>query len=294
MPGFEAAFGGWPVPALATTYEGGDPALLERLVQLVDLLEIAPDTIVGSERGQYILRPEVLDEYASVSSRVGLIAHGIGLSIGSFDQWNHDYLRLLDELFARFDLQWHSEHLACTVVAGESLGTMLSMPRTQEALDLVSRRVELLQKLYPVPFLLEHVIQLLPDAPAEFTPAGFLNAITSRTGCGLVLDVYNLECDAHNQGLDIAAFLDELDLTPVVEMHLAGGVEFEGFQLDVHSGLTRETTLTLARDIVKRAPNLRAVTFEFLKEAVGLLGHDAICGELARIQQTVLRQAVLQ
>ena len=82
MPGFEAAFGGRPMPALATTYEGGDPALLERLVELVDLLEIAPDTIVGSEQGQYVLRPEVLEEYASVSSRVGLIAHGIGLSIG--------------------------------------------------------------------------------------------------------------------------------------------------------------------------------------------------------------------
>lgn len=294
MPGFEAAFGGRPMPALATTYEGGDPALLERLVELVDLLEIAPDTIVGSEQGQYVLRPEVLEEYASVSSRVGLIAHGIGLSIGSFDQWNHDYLRLLDESFARFDLLWHSEHLACTVVAGESLGTMLSMPRTQEALDLVSRRVELLQKLYPVPFLLEHVIQILPDAPAEFTPAGFLNAITSRTGCGLVLDVYNLECDAHNQGLNIPAFLDELNLAAVVEMHLAGGVQYEGFQLDIHSSITRESTVTLACEIVRRAPNLRAVTFEYLKEAVALLGHDAICGELQRLRQTVLSQAVLQ
>jgi uncharacterized protein (UPF0276 family) len=294
MTGFETALSRRPAPALATTYEGGNPALLERLVPLVDLIEIAPDAIVGSERGQYVLRPEVLDEYASVAPRVGLIAHGIGLSIGSFDHWNHDYLRLLDELFARFDLQWHSEHLGCTVVAGESVGTMFSMPRTQEALDLVSERVDLIQKLYPVPFLLEHIIQLLPDAPADYTPAGFLNAIVSRTGCGLLLDAYNLECDAHNQGLDIAEFLDELDLTAVVEMHLAGGVEVDGFQLDVHSAPTRESTLALARKVVRRAPNLRAVTFEYLKEAIGFLGHDGICAELQRIRQTVLSQAVLQ
>jgi hypothetical protein len=173
------------------------------------------------------------------------------------------------------------------MVAGENTGTMFPMPRTEEALDLVCERVQCIQERYPVPFLLEHVIHLLPGAPAEFTPAGFLNAITSRTGCGLVLDAYNLECDAFNQGLDIGAFLDELDLGAVRELHLAGGVEHRGFRLDIHSAVTRDTTLSLALDVVRRAPSLRAVTFEFLKEAVPLLGHDRICAELVRIRQAI-------
>jgi uncharacterized protein (UPF0276 family) len=274
-------------PALAVTYEGDDAALLERIAPLVDIIEISPDAIARSHDQHASLRREVLDEYASLPPRMQFIAHGVGLSIGSFDHWQEGYLRLLDELFERFELQWHSEHLACTVVAGENTGTMLPMPRTQEAVDLICERVYRIQERYAVPFLLEHVIHLLPEARAEFTPAGFLNAITSRTGCGLVLDAYNLECDAFNQGLNIRAFLDELDLGAVREIHLAGGVQRHGFQLDVHSDTTRGATLALALEVLRRAPDVRAITFEFLKEAVPLLGHDRICGELGRIRQAI-------
>jgi uncharacterized protein (UPF0276 family) len=276
-----------PQLALATTYEGDDPELLERLVPLVDMIEISPDAIAGSDGKRARLRPEVMDEYTRVSSQVRFVAHGVGLSIGSFDHWNENYLRLLDELFARFDLAWHSEHLAYTEVAGENLGTMLALPRTREALDLICERVRKIQARYGVPFLLEHVIQLLPDAPGEFTPAGFLNAITSNTGCGLILDVYNLECDAHNQGLDISGFLEELDLAAVREMHLAGGVQQNGFQLDIHSRVVGDSTLKLAREVAARAPGLRVVTYEFLKEAIPSLGRETICAELARVRKAM-------
>jgi uncharacterized protein len=274
-------------PSLAVTYEGDDIALLERIVPLVDTIEISPDTIARSDGKRASLRPEVLEEYQAVQPDVNFVAHGVGLSIGSFDHWEEGYLCLLDELFARFSLQWHSEHLAYTVVAGESVGTMFALPRTDEALDLVCERVRLLQERYRVPFLLEHVIHLLPDSPGQYTPAGFLNAITSRTGCGLLLDAYNLECDALNQGLDIIAFLDELNLEPVRELHLAGGVRHKGFHLDIHSSVTSELSLEVGLEIIRRAHGLRTVTFEFLKEAVPLLGHDAICAELTHIRQAI-------
>ena len=276
-----------PRPLLAVTYEGDDIALLERIVPLIDTIEISPDTIARSDGKKSSLRREVLEEYAAVLPRVNLIAHGVGLSIGSFDRWDEGYLRLLDELFSRFNLEWHSEHLACTTVAGETVGTMFPVLRTEEALDLVCERVRLLQERYRVPFLLEHVIHLLPDAPAGYSPAGFLNEITARTGCGLIVDAYNLECDAANQGLDIAEFLDELNLEAVRELHVAGGVQHKGFYLDIHSNRTQDTTLALAMEIVRRAPGLRAVTFEFLKEAIPLLGHDAICAELKRIREVM-------
>ena len=272
-------------PALATTYEGDGPVLLERVLPLVEYLEISPDAIATSEGKRSRLRPEVLQEYYAVSGRVRFIAHGVGLSIGSYDHWNEGYLGLLDELFSRLDIEWHSEHLAYTEVNGENLGTMLALPRTCEALDLVCQRVDAIQERYRVPFLLEHVIHILPDAPAEFSAAGFLNEITRRTGCGLILDAYNLECDAHNYGFAIDDFLAELDLTRVCEMHLAGGVEQHGFQLDIHSRPSSASTLQLGLKIAARAPGLRAVTYEFLKEAVTLLTHEGICNELMRTRQ---------
>ena len=274
-------------PALATTYEGTGDGLLEKIAPLVDYLEIPPDSIARVNGTREDLRPELLAEIASVNPPLKLIAHGVGLSIGSFDKWNDNYLRLLDQLFERFTLEWHSEHLAYTTVDGENLGTMLALPRTEETLDLICERVCHIQQRYKVPFLLEHVIHLLPDAPSSYSNAGFLNAITARTGCGLIVDAYNLECDRFNQGLDIHAFLDELDLAPVRELHVAGGTQHYGFQLDIHSRPTAESTLALALDIIARSPNLSVVTFEFLKEAIPALGHQGICDELERIRKAI-------
>ncbi len=276
-----------PRPALATTFEGAGPGLLERIGPLVDYLEIPPDSIARSTDGNAHLRPDLLAEIASVSPPLRLIVHGVGLSIGSFDSWNESYLHLLDEFFDRFTPEWHSEHLAYTTVAGESLGTMLALPRTDEMLDLICERILRIQKRYPVPFLVEHVVHLLPDAPADYTPAAFLNAITERTDCGLILDAYNLECDRHNLGFNVEGFLDELNLEPVRELHIAGGTRHKGFQLDIHSRPAASLTLLLALDIVARCPNLRVVTYEFLQEAIPALGHDGICDELRRIRMAI-------
>jgi uncharacterized protein (UPF0276 family) len=157
------------------------------------------------------------------------------------------------------------------------------MPRTEEALDMICRRVCAIQKRYPAPFLLENVVHLLPDAPGEYSDAQFLNRIASRTGCGLILDVYNMECDALNYGFDVDGFLSELKLENVRELHLAGGTSYAGLQLDVHSRVTAASTVALAAYVMERAPQLQAVTYEYLKEAVPSLGHETICGELARL-----------
>ena len=274
-------------PALATTYEGVSAALLEQIVPYVDYLEIPPDSIARTDAGGASLRPEILNQLDAVSHDVSLIVHGIGLSIGSADRWNEPYLHLLDEFFTRFTPRWHSEHLGFTTVNGQNLGTMLALPRTDEMLDLVCERIRRIQERYPAPFLIEHIIHLLPDAPAEYSPAAFLNRITHRTGCGLILDAYNLECDQHNFGLDLDQFLDELDLAPVKEIHLAGGFNYEGFQLDIHSQPTADSTLALGLDIIARCPNLEVVTYELLKEAIPNLGADGICAELARLRGAV-------
>ena len=135
------------------------------------------------------------------------------------------------------------------------------------------------------PFLLENVVHVIPDSPAEYTDAGFLNALVDRTGCGLILDAYNLECDAHNHGFDIPSFLNELNATHVRELHVARGVEHNGFLLDVHSQLTRRSTVELAQRVVRQsAGSARVVVYEFMPEAVPGLGHDAIADELGRLR----------
>jgi uncharacterized protein (UPF0276 family) len=110
-----------------------------------------------------------------------------------------------------------------------------------------------------------------------------LNELCKRTGCGLILDVYNLECDAHNHGFDIDGFLDALDFSAVHELHVAGGVELDGMRLDVHSRESKPSTLALAARAAAAAPELWGATYEFLPEAIPVLGHDVIVNQIRRL-----------
>ena len=273
---------------LATTYEGGDATLLNRLVPLVDFLEITPDSIARMVNGSASLDTRTLEEIRDIAGDRCVLVHGVGLSIGTAAGWNEDYLRLLDQLLPEVSAVWHSEHLGFTTVDGEQLGTMLAVPRTERMLDLICERVLRIQEAYRLPFLVENIVHMLPDAPFDYTEAGFLNALANRTGCALILDLYNLECDAHNQGFDIAAFLAELEMDHVREIHLAGGNLHRGYRLDVHSRAVADSTLALAQQVIPRAPKLRAVTYELLPQAVPVLGHDAIAAELTRLDQAFL------
>jgi uncharacterized protein (UPF0276 family) len=267
---------------LGFTYEGGDAGLLERVVPLVGYLEITPDSIARPDGARVRLDPAVLDELDSVAGDVDFVVHGVGLSIGSADGFSEQYLDLLEQFLERFPVAWHSEHLGYTRVDGSSLGTMLALPKTDDVLELLVERVLAIRARFDLPFLLENIVHLLPDYPGDFTDAAFLNELVARTGCGVLLDVYNLECDAANNGFDVDAFLDELDLDAVGELHVAGGVELGGLQVDVHSRATQPSTLALARRVLGLAP-VDAVTYELLPEAVPVLGIDAIAVELDRI-----------
>jgi hypothetical protein len=272
--------------ALGVSYEGRDPTLLEQMLPYIDYIEVTPETIAEVRGEEVVLSEDVVAELKNVDDDVQIIVHGVSLSIGSHSGWAPTYLRLLDDLMARVDIAWHSEHLGYTKVDGEHLGIMLAMPKTDESLDIVCQRVTDLQRRYGLPFLLENIVHVIPDFPGTYSDAAFLNAITARTGCGLILDVYNLECDAHNQGFDISSFMRELNGDAVRELHVACGVEHNGFMLDVHSRLTRPQTVDLARSALRDvAAEAEVVVYEFMPEAVPGLGHAAIAGELAKLRR---------
>jgi uncharacterized protein (UPF0276 family) len=278
--------GSRPGIAMGVSYEGRDPALLEQMLPHIDYIEVTPETIAEVRGDEIVLSKEIVAELKNIDKDIKIIVHGVSLSIGSHDGWAPTYLRLLDELLDQVDVAWHSEHLGYTKVDGEHLGIMLAMPKTEQALDLVSRRVEAIQQRYGIPFLLENIVRVIPDCPGDYSDAGFLNAITARTGCGLILDIYNLECDEHNHCLDIPAFLAELNGEHVRELHVACGVVHNGFMLDVHSRLTRPRTAALARDAIHTvATNAEVVVYEFMPEAVPGLGHAAIGQELSQLRQ---------
>lgn len=270
-------------PSLSTTYDAHDPYLLEGILPYVDFIEITPDSIFRRRNGVSEIQPDILKDLLGVSRDVRFLVHGVGLSIGSWEGYDASYLDNLDLLLPHIDCAWHSEHLGYVKVGGDNLNTMLAVPRTDAMLELLIPRIKSIQSKYDMPFLLEHIVHLLPDYQPEYSDAGFLNLLTAETGCGLILDLYNLECDAHNYGFDIESFLAELDLSAVREIHIAGGADYMGYKLDIHSGKVADSTLNWTRQALAHTPNAEAVTYEILPEAVRLHGAQFVIDELARI-----------
>jgi uncharacterized protein (UPF0276 family) len=50
----------------------------------------------------------------------------------------------------------------------------------------------------------------------------FLSALVAMTGCGLLLDVNNVQVSANNLGFDPADYLDSVPAEAIGEIHLAG------------------------------------------------------------------------
>lgn len=272
--------------SFCTTYDAHQPALLEKMLPWVSYLEVTPDTIAQWTEGQVRLNPLIVQDLQMAASQVQILAHGVGLSIGSYDGFSEPYLQLLDQLLKVVPLKWHSEHLGYTMVDGVNLNTMMALPKTHEMLDLLCERVKTIQSRWALPFLLENIVHILPDYPADYSDAAFLNALTQRTGCGLILDVYNLECDAYNHGFDIDNFLTELDLSFVREIHMAGGTFHRGFQLDIHSDLVSQSTIDLANRVLDQSSgSIEVITFELLPQAVYQLGQEAVAEEVARLSR---------
>jgi len=269
-----------PPPRLGVglTYLVNTPAMVEVGRGLVDFFELSPD-VLCQEQGhgpsrRLVPQPELLERALRDTEGRPLVVHGLGLSIGSAHGWDAAYLELLDGVHAQRPFLWHSEHLGfMTADDGRGgilhTGTVLPMPFTEEALQLLVPRAEALTRRYGVPFLLENLTYYLPELPSEDgrDEVAFLNALVERSGCGLLFDLYNFHCNAVNLGFDALEALSRLRLDRVVQVHLAGGSTHDGFLMDVHSNVVPEPVWELLEWLVPRAPNLAGISYELLEEA---------------------------
>jgi uncharacterized protein len=272
---------------LGATIDGNDAALIECVVPLVDVVEITPDRWASFSRNQAPrLEASALGVLAAIAAQRTLILHGVGLSIASHDGWNEAYIGVLDQMFEHpVSIAWHSEHLSFARVDGEPLGTMVEPPWTDEALDLVAARINTLQDRYGVPFLVEHVARAFPEGEEnEMNTADFLNRLFRKTGCGMLLDVYNLECDHYNFSAQPSKLLDALDLDAVREIHVAGGVIHNGYKVDIHSRTLAPSTVALLDQVLGATPRVEAVVFEVLGEAIPSMGLNTLASELTRLR----------
>ncbi len=162
---------------------------------------------------------------------------------------------------------WTVEELAVRHIDGRYCDFFFPAILNAECVAATVRNLDALHARLPVPLLPE-------NAPYEFAVgqmhlADFLTDVAHGAQCGLVLDLghywsYQLcvgKGDTPDHGLE------RLDLSRVIEMHVAGArIEDYGrgrIYRDLHgAGPIPEESLFLLRELLPRTPNLKAITVE--------------------------------
>jgi uncharacterized protein (UPF0276 family) len=284
-----------PVPKLGIglAYQAQIRPFMEVHGDRFDFIEVVPEVVwndLGPGRDPRYVHDRAAHTFLGAQARLRpIVPHSIGLSIGSAHRFDREHLAQMARWHEWLRFPWHSDHLAFHLAEGNgqevNLNLTMPLPLDEETLDLVTSRVEEVQRTVEAPFLLENNVYYFEMEGQDHDEASFLNALHRRTGCGLLLDLHNLHTNATNLGWNAHRFLDRLDLDAVVEVHVAGGMQFDGFYLDAHSGAVPRPVWTLLDAVLPRCRNLGGVVFELFGTWYGKLGEEGLLRQLDKLQE---------
>lgn len=159
---------------------------------------------------------------ARVREHYALSLHGVALSIGGADPLDEAHLDRLGMLIERYQPAEFSEHLAWSSHGGIFYNDLLPLPYDRSTLHRVCAHIDRVQERLKRRMLLENPSTYFEFEASTMSETAFLREVLKRTGCGLLLDINNVYVSCTNHGQDALAYLHDLPLAEVSEVHLAG------------------------------------------------------------------------
>lgn len=280
-----------------------DAAFLDRchaLVDDADYFEVAPETLWRVDDGRFL--PNGYHARFSRLRRRGrfFVAHGVGLSLGSAAaadaRRRRAWLARVRADHAVFAFRWYTDHLGASSLDGLQMALPLPLPMTAEAARVVRRRLAQMQRVVGAVGVENSVAYFTLGDPLD--EPRFLMQCVRAPGCHLLLDLHNVYTMACNFGFDPLAYLQRLDLTKVIELHVSGGSESDPrwlpsgrvLRLDGHDGAVPEAVWRLVDWTLPRCPALRGVTLERMEGTVEDRDVPRLRAEFARLRAAVQRR----
>lgn len=212
----------------------------------VKFFELSPENYM--RRGGYI--PDAL---ARVAERHPLVTHGLTMSLGGTDPLDPRYLGELRRFLDRFGGSWHSDHLSFSGLDGALLHDLLPVPFTRATARRIADRVRRAEDSLGRRMVVENVSYYVHPGRPELEEADFIAEILERAGCGLLLDLNNLDVNAENHRFDRWEWLARVPLERVVEIHVAGPERWgDDLWLDTHGAPVRRSVHELLSWVIER------------------------------------------
>jgi uncharacterized protein (UPF0276 family) len=224
------------------------------------------------------------DALCALGEAFPLVFHDVGLSAGTVDRDDRGDLGRIKALCDLTKPLMFTEHasLSCSP-EGLSLGHLAPLWFTDEALCLLVDKVRRWQDALGVPIALETITAPFTIPCADMDEPTFLQRLTERAGCGLLLDLTNLWINGQNHGFDPLVRLRDYPLGAVWSVHLSGGHFVAPHWIDTHDSPTSDASFDMLRALrTLGASHLQTITIERDGHWPDL---SALCAEALRAHQ---------
>ena len=174
-----------------------------------------------------------------------LAFHGVSLSIGSLEPIRTTYLTELKKMIEEFQPLWISDHLCWTYNGSENSHDLLPIPFTRESLKRIVSKVQQVQELLGQKIYLENPSAYVDFSSNEYLEEDYINELSKKSGCGLLLDLNNLVVNQHNLGYNPVNYLNTIKHCDVKQIHLAGHTIKDEVRIDTHDSDISQEVLDL-------------------------------------------------
>ena len=197
----------------------------------IDFLEITADHFFDP-------KPESNELLRLLASCYPIIPHGLGLSLGSADGLDRDYLKMFKSVVETVQPAWWSEHISFCRAGGIDIGHLTALPKTRATLKCLKENIRVSTSEIGAPLILENITQSIEYEEDTFDEASFLGEVLDENNCGLLLDVTNLYINSINYRFDAVQVLNRLPRDRIVQLHFVGFDREEDLLIDGHSHST--------------------------------------------------------
>ena len=210
-----------------------------RQTHYVDLLSACPKNRIDyleivSEN--FMNRISSCQQYLGLfTERYPVVMHGVGLNLLGSSPLDQTYLDRLRNLADRVDSPFVSDHLCWSAFGDLRHHDLLPVPFRRDLIPFAVHRIQQVQKKLKRPFALENVSSYVTFPDSEMTEWDFYTEVIEQADCFAMLDINNVFVSSQNHGFDPYRYLDQIDFSRVVQVHLAGHeLQPDGLRIDTH------------------------------------------------------------
>ena len=237
--------------------------LFLRRRDLIDVAEIEPQTA-------WITADPIAGPFRQIESALATwnelpqhrYLHSVGMPLAGTRRPSSSQMQLLAGLAETFGCSYVSEHLSVGGTPHENAGFLLPPCQTWAGVDNAARNIRELAAGVGRPIAVETGVSYLRPYPGEIPDGSYVAAVAEAADCGILFDVHNIYCNERNGRQRLIDFAAALPADRVWELHVAGGVEIDGYWLDAHNGPIPADLVAAARELVRGLPNITAVILE--------------------------------